>query len=55
MMTSLSGRECHNHTKKRVGCDSHVQSARRRHAGWPSGPVRIEKDKYHDLTKKNDT
>ena len=36
MMTNLSGRDCHTHTMKRVGCDPHVKTSKaatlKRHA-----------------------
>ena len=58
-MTSLSGGECHNRTKKRVGCDSHIEIDKSIDKSvilkWrPSNYTLVKIDKCHDVTEEED-
>ena len=53
-MTSLNEGKCHKHTKKRVGCDSHmfidkVETVK----WWPFSLVRVMIDKCDDAIEKD--
>ena len=55
-MTNLSGGECHNHTKKRVGCDPHVETSKAAILKkLPFSHTRANRKEYHDAIEEDAT